>query len=83
VYILKSKKDGKLYIGVTNDLERRLKEHKDGQSKSTKHRRPLKLVYYEAFKAKEDAHDRERKLKQYKNSYKHLKYRIGDSTDSA
>ncbi|MEX2514762.1 MAG: GIY-YIG nuclease family protein [Candidatus Paceibacterota bacterium] len=83
VYVLKSQKDKKLYIGVTEDLKRRFAEHQNGENRSTKHRRPFTLVYYEAFRAKVDAHERERKLKQFKNSYKHLKDRIGKCIDSA
>ncbi|OHA57591.1 MAG: hypothetical protein A2441_01860, partial [Candidatus Veblenbacteria bacterium RIFOXYC2_FULL_42_11] len=55
VYILKSKKNGKLYKGYTNDLKRRLKEHKVGKSVFTKQNGPWELIYYEAFEKKEDA----------------------------
>ena len=47
VYILKSKRDKKCYIGSTNDLVRRVKEHNNGKIFSTKYRNPLFLVYYE------------------------------------
>ncbi len=47
-YVLKSNKDNKLYIGHTNNLKKRLIEHNKGVVDSTKPRRPLKLVYYEA-----------------------------------
>lgn len=59
VYILKSLKDDKLYIGYTNDLKRRLIEHNRGENFSTKFRRPLELIYYEAYKNKVDAETRE------------------------
>ena len=49
VYVLLSQKDGKLYTGLTNDRERRLKEHRLGKVISTKSRRPLRLIYYEAY----------------------------------
>lgn len=62
-YILKSQKDKKLYIGCSSDLKNRLKEHDRGEVKSTKQRRPLKLVFYEAFASKEDAQRRERYFK--------------------
>ncbi|MFA6272348.1 MAG: GIY-YIG nuclease family protein [Patescibacteria group bacterium] len=55
VYIIQSKKDGRLYKGFTSDLENRLKEHKEGKPKSTKSFRPWKLVYYEVFVDKKDA----------------------------
>jgi putative endonuclease len=47
-YILKSEKDGNLYIGWTNDLRVRLSKHNEGKVPATKYRRPLNLVYYEA-----------------------------------
>ncbi len=63
VYVLLSGKDGKFYIGLTSDLKRRLKEHNDGKASSTKSRRPLKLLYYEAHISKEDAKRRENYFK--------------------
>ena len=83
VYVLKSKKDKRLYIGYTNDLRRRLGEHNRGENKSTKHRTPLSLVYYEAYRSKEDAEKREKKLKKFKNSYAELRKRIAESVDEA
>ena len=62
-YVLLSEKDGKLYIGFTSDLKRRLKEHTDGKVLSTKSRRPLKLLYYEAHLSEEDARRREKYFK--------------------
>ena len=63
VYTLLSDKDGKLYTGSTNDLKRRLKEHESGNVSSTKSRRPLRLIYYEACINQEDARQREKYLK--------------------
>jgi len=63
VYILHSTKDKGLYIGYTTDLKRRLKEHQNGLSKSTKHRAPVHLVHYEAFQEVGDARAREKYLK--------------------
>ena len=60
VYILRSEKDGKRYIGLTGDLERRISEHNSGKVRSTKNRRPLTLIYYEEFGSKEEASKRER-----------------------
>lgn len=59
VYVLLSQKDNNFYIGFTSDLKRRLKEHKDGKAYSTKSRRPLKLIYYEAHASQIDARRRE------------------------
>ncbi len=63
VYILKSKKDNNLYIGSTNNLRKRVKEHEKGKVFSTKSRNPLELVYYEAYKSEKDARKREMNLK--------------------
>lgn len=53
VYILKSKKDNKHYVGSTNDLKRRFSEHQLGRVESTKSRRPFLLEYYEAYCSKD------------------------------
>lgn len=63
VYILFSKKDRELYIGYTNNLKRRINEHLDGQSTATRNRRPLELIYYEAYLLWSDAKRRENFLK--------------------
>jgi len=63
VYVLKSLKDNFLYVGHTNDLKHRFKEHGAGQVKSTRYRRPLKLIYYEACNILEDTLKREKQLK--------------------
>ncbi len=62
-YVLKSEKDGNLYIGWTNDLKNRLKEHNNGNVLSTKKRKPFQIVYYEACRSKEKAIRREKYLK--------------------
>lgn len=59
VYVLRSLKDNKLYIGYTNNLTRRLTEHNKGSTKSTKHRRPFRLAYQESYKTKSEAAKRE------------------------
>jgi len=79
VYVLKSIKDDKLYIGYTRNLKQRLLEHNKKLSKSTKHRGQFKLIYYEAYLSKKDAKDREYKLKKFSGSYIHLKNRIKNS----
>lgn len=62
-YVLKSQNDGDWYTGSTNDLQKRLKDHKTGQVRSTKDRKPLELIYYEACKNEQDARVREKYLK--------------------
>ena len=63
VYILKSLNDGKLYIGYTNNLRRRIIEHNKQENLSTKSRTPFQLVYYEAHRNKIDAENREKFFK--------------------
>ena len=59
VYVLRSVKDGNLYIGCTNDLPRRLAEHNNGRVRSTKGRRPLTLEFLEEFQDKYTAFNTE------------------------
>lgn len=77
VYLLKSKKDGSIYIGCTDDLERRLKEHTDGKVYSTKKMLPVELIYYEAYPLKDWAYEREKSLKTYGSGLAKLKSRLG------
>lgn len=63
VYVLISEKDGKFYIGSSSDVEQRIVEHNQGKNISTAHRRPLKLIFYEAFRTKSDALRREHYFK--------------------
>jgi len=79
LYLLKSKKDKRLYIGFTNNLKRRLKQHNRGEVISTKGRRPLELVYYEAYSSKKDAMKREKNLKLFSKAYYGLKRRLIDT----
>ena len=62
-YVLKSKTDGKLYIGHTEDLDRRLRQHNAGEVGSTKHRIPFKLVYSKEATTRSEARWQERKWK--------------------
>ncbi len=71
VYILASKRNGTLYIGVTNDLIQRIHEHKNNliagyTSKYNVHR----LVYYEQFVNIEYAIQREKRLKKWNRKWK-------------
>lgn len=59
VYVLKSKKDGKKYVGYTKNLKLRFEQHSKGFVESTKNRKPLKLIYYEACLNQQDATHRE------------------------
>jgi len=64
-YVLQSEKDKKFYVGYTKDLKLRFEQHKKGLVESTKNRRPLDLVYYEACPNQSDATNREKYLKSY------------------
>ncbi len=78
VYVLQSLKDQKMYTGYTNNLKRRLSEHNEGQNISTRNRRPLQLVYYEAYISQTDAMKREIRLKRSAGAQTALKLRIPD-----
>ena len=79
LYFLKSTKSDFTYIGSTNDLKRRLKEHNSKTQLATKSYAPFKLIYYEAYASKSDAIIREKKLKQFGATIGHLKKRIRNS----
>jgi len=63
VYVLKSIKDNKLYIGSTSDIAKRIKSHNSGKVRSTKSRRPLELVYTESCNSVTASRKRENFLK--------------------
>jgi putative endonuclease len=63
VYILYSKKDKKLYVGCTSNIDNRKKRHDSGQVTATRYRRPLCLIHTETFEDKAAAFTRERFLK--------------------
>lgn len=79
VYIIKSQKDNNLYIGSTNTLEKRIKEHNEGKCFSTKSRIPFEIIYYEAYKSEGDARKREHNLKLRSRAHAQLKKRIAES----
>ena len=64
-YVLQSEKDSKFYMGFTKDLKQRFNEHEKGLVESTKNRRPLNLIYYEACLSQKDATKREKYFKTY------------------
>jgi len=86
VYILFSELDRQFSTGFTDDLKSRYKAHTGGFVKATKYRRPLKLIYYEAYSTQSDARRREKYLKggngrndlkiQLKDSLKELNYKF-------
>ncbi len=71
VYILASKRNGTLYIGFTNDIERRVGEHKNNARRSfTSRYKIYMLVYFEEFNNSYDAFRRERQMKKWKRDWK-------------
>ena len=79
VYVIMNEKK-EMYIGYTNDLEARLKNHNAGYNDSTKGHE-WRYVYYEAFQSEEDARHREKMLKHHGQSKRQLKNRIQSSIE--
>jgi putative endonuclease len=63
VYIIRSEKDGRFYVGITEHIERRLKEHNSGKTTSTKSYVPWILFFTESFETRIEARAREVYLK--------------------
>ena len=76
VYIL-LENNGQLYTGFSADLRQRVKDHNAGKVESTRDRRPLKLLHYEAYTKESDARRREKYLKTSEGK-KFLKQQIRD-----
>src|SRR5262245_16133005 len=71
VYFLASKRNGTLYVGVTNDLVRRVFEHKQGTVRGfTKTHQINQLVYYEVFDDPSSAIQREKTIKKWPRRWK-------------
>ena len=71
LYILSNKYNGTLYIGITNDLERRMFEHKNKLIKGFSKKYSLnRLVYFETFQYVNDAIKREKNMKKWKRQWK-------------
>jgi len=66
VYIIRSLKDGRYYIGESSDINVRLKEHNEGWVKSTRTRVPFVVVYTETHESRASALKREKQIKSYK-----------------
>ncbi|MDP2980586.1 MAG: GIY-YIG nuclease family protein [Candidatus Omnitrophota bacterium] len=70
VYIIECK-DKKLYIGITKNLDNRIKLHSKGLAcRFTKYRKPVRLVYKETYNTKSEARKRELEIKGYKREKK-------------
>jgi len=92
VYVLRSLRDGNLYTGYTTDLRQRVADHTAGKAPSTRDRRPLHLIYYEAYLLPKDAkarerflsggkhHDRPRETENEKDQVRHRES-VGETTE--
>ncbi len=76
IYLLRSQKSQKFYIGSTSDLRKRLSSHNSGRNIATKYDTPWRVVYYEVYSTKGDALKREFKLKHHGKGLAELKKRI-------
>ncbi|MCK5331977.1 MAG: GIY-YIG nuclease family protein [Candidatus Marinimicrobia bacterium] len=78
VYVLYSVKIDRLYIGQTQDLKKRLREHREGVSFYTKRASDWRLIHIEEFQTRSEAMRREKQLKTYKGrEYLRNKYLSG------
>ena len=75
VYLLKDR-IGRIYIGYSANLRRRVKEHKLGKVYTSRRMNNATLIYYEAYDSDTAAKLREKKLKQFGSSYKGLIKRL-------
>ena len=69
VYILQSEKDNTYYKGYSEDIQKRLKQHNNGESRYTSTKIPWKIVYFEKFETKRDALIREKQIKRFNSDY--------------
>ncbi len=81
VYILKSLKDNRYYIGYTTDIKNRVYAHNEGLTKSTKGRRPLKLISYKMFDSKTEAMNYEKFIKSSKGFKTKIEWIKENDTD--
>lgn len=74
VYVIRSGRNRRYYVGSCGDIDNRLREHNSGETKSTKYGIPWKIIYTERFATEKEAYRREREIKSYKggNAFKKL-----------
>jgi len=63
VYAIRSEVRNYIYVGMTGNIERRLKEHNNGENRSTKAYKPFVLIYTETFQTRVEAREKEKYLK--------------------
>ena len=76
VYVLKSEKTGRYYVGCTKDLDLRLQQHNKGMTKSTKGFGPWQVIHVERYENLSEARQRETKIKSWKSRY-HMEKALG------
>jgi len=83
VYVIKSKVNSEIYIGYSANLQQRMIEHNAGKSNYTNRYKPWSLVYYESYRSKNDAQEREKQLKYHGKVWAHLKRRLQKSINES
>ena len=76
VYVLRSLAKNTFYVGITDNVRRRLLEHNSGSSTHTRKYMPWELIYFEAYETKSLAAQREKALKNHAKGFQELKKRI-------
>ena len=76
-YLLSTKAKDWIYIECTNNLGKRLAEHKEGKVYSTRKMLPVELIYFEGYRSKDIAFEREKSLKKFGSGLARLKLRLG------
>ncbi|HAJ56388.1 MAG TPA: endonuclease [Candidatus Omnitrophica bacterium] len=66
VYIIKSRKNDRFYIGSAQDVKERLRQHERGKTRSLKNKGPFDIIRIEEFETRTEAFSRERQIKRYK-----------------
>ena len=77
VYILKSQKDERFYIGSTSDVDKRIEFHNSSRARYTKRYQPWVLIYIEEYESRGEALRREKELKRVKNIKRILEELLG------
>jgi putative endonuclease len=81
VYLVRCR-DGSIYTGITDDIEKRLRKHNEGKgAKYTASRRPVMLVYSESYPDRGSASRREAKLKSWRKHQKEALLKAGNTSD--
>ncbi len=76
IYVLQSQKNKRFYIGFTDNLKKRIEKHNRGEVYWTKRHIPWKLMYFEGYRSKIDALNREKNLKHFAKGFAQLKNRL-------